>query len=202
MLCRFGPGLNHEPVTKKEMMDVVLGQSYRGKGVLKYVLTRADEQLRDGVGFRVKNVAAGNDWFVKDTYYVINVLVRTGEGRTGHAFTYEKIPSKANARPPTRCLRWVGWLCTMQEFVMFHSRYGCCWCSCYCRRCSLPPSLPPSPQNNSQHSREILKGKGRAGRGLLILILAVIHCSSDKVVGEDQLFKKLHDHIDKRVSCF
>ena len=89
-------------------MDVVLGQSYRGKGVLKYVLTRADEQLRDGVGFRVKNVAAGNDWFVKDTYYVINVLVRTGEGRTGHAFTCEKIPSKANARPPNAMPEVVG----------------------------------------------------------------------------------------------
>eukprot|EP00903_Cladosiphon_okamuranus_P011385 g10729.t1 len=120
-------GLNHEPVIKKEMMDVVLGPSYRGKGVLKYVLTKADEQLRDGVGFRVKNVAAGNDWFVKDAYYVINVL------------------------------------------------------------------------NNTEHSREILKGRGRAGRGLLMLILSIIHCNSDKVVGEDQLFKKLHDSIDKRI---
>lgn len=71
------------------------------------------------------------------------------------------------------------------------SQHGCC-CCCYCC-CSC------SPQNNTQHSREILKGRGRAGRGLLTLILSVIHCSSDKVVGEDQLFKKLHDNIDKRV---
>lgn len=67
--------MNHEPATKKEMMDLVLGDSYRRKGMLKYVLTKADEQLRDGVGFRVKNVAADNDWYVKDAYYVINVLV-------------------------------------------------------------------------------------------------------------------------------
>lgn len=32
------------------------------------------------------------------------------------------------------------------------------------------------------------------------MILSIIHCSPDKIVGEDQLFKKLHDQIDKRVS--
>ncbi len=35
-----------------------------------------------------------------------------------------------------------------------------------------------------------------------MLILSIIHCSPDKIVGEDQLFKKLHDQIDKRVSCW
>lgn len=82
-------------------MDVVLGSSYRGKGVLKYVLTKADEQLRDGVGFRVKSVAAGNDWFVKDTYYVINVLVRTC-----FCFCVLSPIEIINIPPPTR-LKWV-----------------------------------------------------------------------------------------------
>lgn len=70
------------------MMDVVLGPQYRGKGVVKYILTKADDQLRAGMGFRVKNVAPGNDWFVKDTFYVINVLVRT------------RFPPVQNFRPP------------------------------------------------------------------------------------------------------
>ncbi|CAM9510306.1 unnamed protein product [Pylaiella littoralis] len=120
-------GFNQEPVTKKEMMDTVLGQKYRGKRVLKYVLTKADQQLKDAVGFRVKTVSSNAECHVKDTYYVINVL------------------------------------------------------------------------NNTQHSKEILRGRGRAGRGLLMLILSVIHCHSDKAVCEDHLFKKLHDHVDQRV---
>lgn len=62
-------------------MDVVLGKKYRSKGVLKYVLTTADKQLQAGVGLRVKNVGSENDWFVKDTFYVINVLVRERERR-------------------------------------------------------------------------------------------------------------------------
>lgn len=54
-------------------------------------------------------------------------------------------------------------------------------------------------QNNTHHSKEILNGRGQAGRGLLMLILSVIYCHADKAVCEDQLFKKLHDHVDKRV---
>lgn len=90
------------------MMDFVLGPNYRGKGVLKYILTKADEQLRDGVGFRVKNVAAGNDWYVKDTYYVVNVLVRT--------YVHALFPSKTLAASPPlprlRCVR-----CACKECV-------------------------------------------------------------------------------------
>ncbi len=66
-------------------MDVVLGKTYRSKGVLKYVLTMADKQLQAGVGLRVRNVGSDNDWFVKDTFYVINVLVREGERAGGGA---------------------------------------------------------------------------------------------------------------------
>ncbi|CAM9838853.1 unnamed protein product [Ectocarpus sp. 4 AP-2014] len=120
-------GLNHEPLTRKEVMDNVLGEKYRKAGVLKFILTKADEKLQQGMGFKVKTPLPDKPWFVKDTFYVVNVL------------------------------------------------------------------------NNEQHSKEVLKGKGQAGRGLLVLVLSVIFCSSDKSVAENQLFKKLHDHVDKRV---
>lgn len=55
-------------------------------------------------------------------------------------------------------------------------------------------------QDNEDHFKEILKGSGQVERGLLMLLLSVIFCSSDKSASEDQLFKKLHDHVDKRVS--
>lgn len=74
-----GPGLTHEPASKKEMMDNVLGKTYRGKGVLKYVLGKADQRLRASVGFRVKCPPPHHAYYVKDTYYVINTLVRRGK---------------------------------------------------------------------------------------------------------------------------
>ncbi|CAM9113780.1 unnamed protein product [Scytosiphon promiscuus] len=120
-------GLNHEPVTKKEMMDDVLGSHFRKAGVLKYILTKADQRLQQGTGFKVTTLVASKACFVKDTYYVVNVL------------------------------------------------------------------------DNEDHFREILRGSGKVERGLLMLVLSVIFCSSDKSASEDQLFKKLHDHIDKRV---
>ncbi|CAN0408072.1 unnamed protein product, partial [Ectocarpus sp. 13 AM-2016] len=120
-------GLNHEPLTRKEVMDNVLGEKYRKAGVLKFILTKADEKLQHGMGFKVKTPLPDKPWFVKDTFYVVNVL------------------------------------------------------------------------NNEQHFKEVLRGKGQAGRGLLVLVLSIIFCSSDKSVAENQLFKKLHDHVDKRV---
>lgn len=59
-----------------------------------------------------------------------------------------------------------------------------------------------SPQNHNQHAAEILKGRGQAARGLLTMVLCVIYCSpdKDKIVSEDELFKKLHTHVDSRVS--
>lgn len=68
-------GLSHEPATRKEMMDRVLGPTYRGKGVQKYVLAKAASRLKDSMGFRVKTVAANKPYYVKDTYYIINALV-------------------------------------------------------------------------------------------------------------------------------
>lgn len=55
-------------------------------------------------------------------------------------------------------------------------------------------------KNNNQHSAEILKGPGQAARGLLTMVLCVINCSTDRLVNEDDLFKKLHHQIDNRVS--
>lgn len=56
-------------------MDTVLGKEYRSKGVIKYILATADQQLKKTVGFRVKTVAKEKPYYVKDTYYVINTLV-------------------------------------------------------------------------------------------------------------------------------
>lgn len=57
-------------------MDTVLGPKYRGKGVLKFVLSKAVSQLTRTLGLRVKTVASDKPYFVKDTFYVINALVR------------------------------------------------------------------------------------------------------------------------------
>ncbi|CAN0394280.1 unnamed protein product, partial [Ectocarpus fasciculatus] len=66
--------LNHEPLTRKEVMDNVLGEKYRKAGVLKFILTKADEKLQQGMGFKVKTPLPDKAWFVKDTFYVVNVL--------------------------------------------------------------------------------------------------------------------------------
>lgn len=58
------------------MMDTVLGPKYRGKGVLKFILSKAVSQLTSTLGLRVKTVASDKPYFVKDTFYVINALVR------------------------------------------------------------------------------------------------------------------------------
>lgn len=57
------------------MMDVVLGSTYRAKGVLKYVLAQAAGKVKASLGLRVKTVSSDKPYFVKDTYYVINALV-------------------------------------------------------------------------------------------------------------------------------
>eukprot|EP00904_Undaria_pinnatifida_P008704 jgi/Undpi1/4964/HiC_scaffold_19.g08316.m1 len=120
-------GLSHEPATKKEMMDNVLGSAYRGKGVLMYILKKANLLLEKSVGFRVKTVRKDKPYYVKDVFYVINAL------------------------------------------------------------------------NHNRHAAEILKGRGQASRGLLTMMLCMIYCSPDKIVTEDELFKKLHDHLDPRI---
>lgn len=54
-------------------------------------------------------------------------------------------------------------------------------------------------QNNGHHAKAILKGQDQASRGLLTVILCLIYCTTDKCIAEDELFKKLHDKVDKRV---
>ncbi|CAM9471978.1 unnamed protein product, partial [Laminaria digitata] len=55
--------------------------------------------------------------------------------------------------------------------------------------------------NHNQHTADVLKGKGQAARGLLTMVLCLIYCSAnnDKIVTEDELFKKLHNHLDPGV---
>lgn len=65
------------------MMDDVLGSHFRKAGVLKYILTKADQRLQQGMGFKVTTLVAGKASFVKDTYYVVNVLVRRMPFRFG-----------------------------------------------------------------------------------------------------------------------
>ena len=69
-------GLSHDPATKKEMMDTVLGPKYRGKGVFRFILSKAAKKLTDTLGLRVKTLVEDSPYYVKDTYYVINALVR------------------------------------------------------------------------------------------------------------------------------
>lgn len=69
-------GLNREPVTKKEMMDLVMGKVYRSRGVIKYVMATAGDLLKKTVGFKFKSINSDKAFAVKDTYYVINALVR------------------------------------------------------------------------------------------------------------------------------
>ncbi|CAM9795672.1 unnamed protein product, partial [Ascophyllum nodosum] len=120
-------GLSHDPATKKEMMDTVLGPKYRGKGVFRFILSKAAKKLTDTLGLRVKTLVEDSPYYVKDTYYVINAL------------------------------------------------------------------------NHEDHAADILKGSGQAARGLLTVVLCIIYCSADKLVTEDDLFKKLHDQVDARI---
>ena len=55
-------------------MDNVLGSAYRGKGVLMYILKKANLLLEKSVGFRVKTVRKDKPYYVKDVFYVINAL--------------------------------------------------------------------------------------------------------------------------------
>lgn len=75
ILLLLSIGLNREPATKKEMLDLVMGKSYRTKGVLKYVMSKAGDLLKETVGFKLKAVGADKPFAIKDTYYVINALV-------------------------------------------------------------------------------------------------------------------------------
>lgn len=61
-------------------------------------------------------------------------------------------------------------------------------------------AAPATPQNNGHHAKAILKGQDQASRGLLTVILCLIYCTTDKCIPEDDLFRKLHDKVDKRVS--
>lgn len=65
--------------------------------------------------------------------------------------------------------------------------------------CSLFVVSFATLQNNSKHASIILQNQGQAARGLLTVVLCFLFCNPDKIIAEDELFKKLHDKVDKRV---